>query len=313
MPADRQPIPPTSDTAVIGERRSNLLSIVLLRDASFWRRSRGRRLGRLLLAAVYLYVALLGVLLALENRLAFPGSLAFAWQDRQPGPEVVDVELTTADGNRIHAWFATPPGWRPERGAVLYSHGNGGNLSWRTGGVVRWRDATGRAILIYDYPGYGKSTGSPNEASCYAAAEAAYAWLLDEAKVPPKEIILLGSSMGGAMATELATRHRCRMLVLVNSFTSFPDMAQQRFPWLPARWLVRNQFDNLGKLPEVGCPVFITHGEADQVVPYAQGRRLFDAAHEPKRFLSLPDHPHSHPRTPAFFAAVNAFLKETAK
>lgn len=317
MSADCKPISstdvPTVTAPTSRTERSNLLSVMLLRDAAFWKRSRRRRLARLVLAAGYLYVGVLVLLLLLENRLAFPGSMAFGWTPPPDRLPVEDVELTAADGNRIHAWFAAPPGWRAEQGAVLYSHGNGGNLSWRAGNVWRWRDGVGRAVLIYDYPGYGKSTGSPHEASCYAAAEAAHAWLVEEQGVAPEEVLLVGSSMGGAMATELAARHPCRLLVLVNSFTSFPDMAQQRFPWLPARWLVRNRFDNLGKIVELGCPVFISHGEADRIVPYAQGRRLFDAARQPKRFLSLPDHPHSHPHMPAFFTAVRTFLDETAR
>lgn len=290
-----------------------LLPILFLRDREFWGRSRRRRAVRLVLGAAYVYLGVLGLLLLLENRLAFPGSLTPGWTEPPAELPVRDVELTAADGNRIHAWFAAPANWRPADGAVLYSHGNGGNLSWRAGTVRRWRDATARAVLIYDYPGYGKSNGSPNEASCYAAAEAAHAWLVQEQQVPADEVVLLGSSMGGAMATELAARHSGRLLVLINSFTSFPDMAAVRFPWLPARWLVRNRFDNLGKLAGIGCPVLVAHAEEDRVVPYTQGVRLFEQARQPKRFFSLPDHPHMHPRRPEFFAAVRDILQATAR
>ena len=142
----------------------------------------------------------------------------------------------------------------------------------------RWRQELNRAILIYDYPGYGKSTGSPTEAGCYAAVDAAYDFLVEKQEVPPGKLILLGSSLGGAMATDLASRREHRMLILINSFTSFPDMAQKLFFWLPARWLVSNRLDNLAKIPLCRSPIFITHGTADAMVPFSQGERLFAAA-----------------------------------
>src|SRR5262249_43741555 len=155
---------------------------------------------------------------------------------------------------------------------------NGNNLSGRGGNILRWKNALHRAVLIYDYPGYGRSTGKPTEAGCYAAADAAYDFLVEQQKVPPTEMILLGSSLGGAMAHDLAVRRDNRMLILINAFTSFPDMAQKTFPWLPARWLVRNRLDNLTKIKSCSSPIFITHGTADDLIPFSQGERLFAAA-----------------------------------
>jgi fermentation-respiration switch protein FrsA (DUF1100 family) len=260
----------------------------------------------------YSYVGALVVLLALENRLLFPcTTYAQEWYEPAPQMGFDDVQLTSTDGNTIHGWWNAPAGWSPERGAVLYSHGNGGNLSMRAENIVRWRNATGKAVLIYDYPGYGKSTGKPTEASCYAAANAAYDWLVDTKKVSPSQLVLLGSSLGGAMATQLASRRECRALVLVNAFTSFPDMAQKTVPWFPARWLVSNRLDNLSKIGKCDAPVFITHGTADTLIPFSQGERLFAAAMEPKRFLPRPGEGHWHPTETTFFDAVLAFLYET--
>src|SRR5207248_5963463 len=126
-------------------------------------------------------------------------------------------------------------------------------------------------VLIFDYPGYGRSEGSPSEAGCYAAAEAAYAWLVQTQQVPPGQIILYGGSLGGGVAVELARRQPHRALILVSTFTSIPDMAQQLYPWLPARWLVRNRFDSLAKIGQCTQPVFIAHGTADGLLPYTQG------------------------------------------
>jgi fermentation-respiration switch protein FrsA (DUF1100 family) len=276
-------------------------------------RPRWRRVLHAGLLAAGVYVVVLIVLLTQENRMLYPAAtVSRPWREPRPDLGVRDVHLTSSDGTAIHAWFSAPAGWKPPMGAILYSHGNGSNLSYKQGTCRRWQMALKRAILVYDYPGYGKSMGRPTEAGCYAAAEAAHRFLVETHKVPPGEIILLGSSLGGAMATELATRHEQRLLVLVNSFTSFPDMAQKQVPYYPSRWLVKNRLDNLDKIERIRGPVFITHGTADPLVPFWMGERLFEKAHGPKHFHVRPGSNHQHPAEPAFFAAVRAFLDETA-
>ncbi len=276
-------------------------------------RSFCRRAGRKALVAGGAYLAVLGVLLCLEDRLLYPAAtMARPWRRPYPELRVRDLHQTAEDGTLIHGWFMAPPGWRPESGAVLYSHESGSNLSQKQGNYRRWQQALGRAVLVYDYPGYGKSGGTPSEQGCYAAAEAAYRWLIQEQKVPAGEIVLLGSSLGTAMATELATRHEHRLLVLAGAFTSFPDAAQWTVPCYPARWLVRNRLDNLSKIGRVRGPVFIAHGVHDARVPFWMGKRLFRSAREPKRFYPMAKLGHQHPADPAFFAAVRAYLDETA-
>lgn len=267
------------------------------------------RIKRTLLALVLAYVGVLILLLWLENWFLFhPSSVAEEWVSPPAELRVEDVELEGTDGARLHAWWTKPRDWQSGQGAVLYFHGNAGNLSSRGTAMLEWRDRLGLAVLIVDYPGFGRSEGLPNESSCYAAGEGAYAWLTDTAKVPGHRIVLLGGSLGGAMATELAVHHPARMLVLVCAFTSFPDMAQKTFPWLPARWLVRNQLDNLSKIGKVVCPVFIAHGTADQLVPMSQGRRLYAAAHQPKFFFPMPTIQHDEFPTHDCFAALRDFM-----
>ncbi len=293
-------------------RWRRFLTIVMLRDVPFWQNTMPRRVARVFAFGGFTYVGLFLVLLALENHLLYPGaSVAREWYEPAPELGIQEIQLTSADGNTIHAWWSAPDGWTPERGAILYSHGNAGNLSMRQVNIAHWREVTKQAVLIYDYPGYGKSTGRPTEAGCYAAANAAYDWLIDKQQVAPSRLLLLGSSLGGAMAVDLASRRESRALVLVNAFTSFPDMAQKTVPWFPARWLVSNQLDNLRKIGKCDTPIFITHGTADALVPYSQGERLFAAAKEPKRFLPRPGDVHRHPTEESFFDAVVAFLEET--
>jgi fermentation-respiration switch protein FrsA (DUF1100 family) len=215
------------------------------------------------------------------------------------------VELTSADGTRLHAW------WYPHdraTGAVLYLHGNAGNLSSRGDRVVEWHDEFRESVLIIDYPGYGRSEGKPGERALYAAADAAYDWLTTAQGVRPERLLLYGSSLGGGVAVDLALRKPHRALVLACTFTSIADMGQKLYPWLPARWLVRNRFDNLAKIGKVPRPVFIAHVECDNLVPYEHGRRLFQAAPEPKDFLTLGGDRHCEPSGPHFYARVRDFL-----
>jgi pimeloyl-ACP methyl ester carboxylesterase len=274
------------------------------------------RLGRAVLSfavgAGLVYLAVLAVLLCIENRLLYhPASVSRVWHEPRPDLGVEELVLTTDRGTAIDAWFIAPAGWRPEWGAVLFSHETNGNVSTRQELTARWRAELHRAVLVYDYPGYGRSGGRPSEKGCYAAAEAAYRWLVEQQKVPADEVILLGSSLGTAVATELATRHEHRLLVLTGAFTSFPDMAQKTVPCYPSRWLVSNRLDSLSKIDHVRGPVFIAHGMDDRCVPLWMGRRLFERGHQPKRFYPIAGHGHQHPAHPAFFAAVRAFLDET--
>ena len=139
------------------------------------------------------YLGILVVLLLLENWMLYrPATAAQDWLP-PPSSDVRDVDLTSADGTRIHAWWYPHP---QAKGAVLYLHGNAGNLSHRGGSVAKLREQFGESVLIIDYPGYGKSEGKPSEKGCYAAAEAAYAWLTKEQKIDPEQIILYGGSLG---------------------------------------------------------------------------------------------------------------------
>lgn len=271
------------------------------------RRSRWRRL---LIIAVLGYLGIIIVLLALERKFIFiPTPARRDWRE-PPDARIVDLELPTSAGDRVHAW------WLPNPGAnltVLYSHGNAGNLSHRGNSIIRWAQELNASVLIYDYPGYGRSTGKPDETSCYAAADAGWNWLTTTQGRNEADIVLVGASLGGAMATHLAENRDCRALILIKAFSSIPDMASHRFPWLPVRYLVRSQFDSVAKLPNCRSPVFLVHGTNDGIVPYACAERLLAAAPEPKELLTLDGNDHNDALPGEFFPRLRTFLEAHAR
>jgi uncharacterized protein len=271
-------------------------------------RSWRRCLARLVVFAALMYLGVIVVLLMLENWLVYHPSGLDNWQP-PPSPQIQDVDLATADGTKIHGW------WLPcadTQQALIFFHGNAGNLSWRGDALVALRDLLGVSVLSVDYPGYGKSGGKPTEAGCYAAADAGYAWLTETEKIPGEQILIFGESLGGGVAVDLASRRPHRALILDRTFTSVPDVGQTVYPCLPVHWLMRNRFDSLSKLDKCRQPIFIAHGTADQVVPFGHGEKLFQAAHEPKHFMRIEGGEHGTPLAPAFFTELKAFLDGVA-
>jgi pimeloyl-ACP methyl ester carboxylesterase len=293
-------------------RRIGAAAALVLLVSPFWRRSWLHRVVRFVVLGAYLYVGILLVMLALEDSFLYhPVTAAQAWLPPPAGLRVEDVE-TTAGGAPVHGWWSAPPGWTPEWGAVLFFHGNDGNVSQWGAALADWQVRLRTGVLFVDYPGYGKSGGRPSEAGCYAAGEAAFNWLTDHKHVPADRIVLAGRSLGGAVAAELACRRPHRALVLDSAFTSFPDLAQEKYPWLPGRWLVHNQSNNLAKVGRTGAPVFIAHGTADALVPFAHAERLFAAVPGPKRLYAVPGRGHEDGPDAAFFEALTRFLAESA-
>src|SRR5262249_29186117 len=152
-------------------------------------------------------------------------------------------------------------------GALLYCPGNAGNLDGRARLVRDLYQHLDESVLILDYPGFGRSGGSPSEAGCYAAADAAYDWLRDVQHIPPARLVLSAESLGGGVAVEPASRLPHRALVLVRTFASIPDVAEALFAPLPVRSLVKNRFDNETKLKQCPRPTFIAQADQDRLVP----------------------------------------------
>jgi len=203
-----------------------------------------------------------------------------------PGDIGLDFEpltLTTRDDEQLDAWFIPA---NDARGVVLFCHGNAGNISHRLDSIQQFHEL-GLSILIFDYRGYGQSSGRPTEKGTYRDGDAAWHYLVEQRGIPPEQIILFGRSLGASIAAELATRQNAAGVILESAMTSVPDVAARFYPWLPVRWLSRYQYDTRKKLANIHGPVLIVHSRDDEIISYSNGERLFEAANEPKQFLQL--------------------------
>lgn len=244
-----------------------------------------RMLWELLLPLAIAYGAVLVLVFLFQSHLVFfPGTGREAVVTPQSyGMRFESVPIRTADGETLDAW------WVPAenaRGVVLFFHGNAGNISHRIDYLQMFHRLR-YSTLIVDYRGYGKSTGTPSEAGTYRDAEAAWGYLLTVREARPQDIVIAGESLGAAVATWLAVQTTPRAVVLLSTFTSVNDLGAQVYWFLPVRLLSRIGYDNLANLKRIRAPVFVAHSRDDDIVPYTHGRKLFDAAAEPKAFLEM--------------------------
>ncbi|HEV2007352.1 MAG TPA: alpha/beta hydrolase, partial [Burkholderiales bacterium] len=238
-----------------------------------------------LLAVAITYGLLLLLIFLFQSRLIYFPHMGreLAGTPRDAGLDYEDVQLRTADNVALNGWWVPA---RDARGAVLILHGNAGNISHRIG-YLKMFNRLRYATLLIDYRGYGKSAGGPSEEGTYRDAEAAWLHLVEARKLAAHDIVIVGESLGGGVATWLAAKHPPRALILASAFTSVPDLGAQFYPWLPVRLLARIRYDNLDRIPKIAAPVLIAHSRDDEIVPFAHGEALFAAAREPKQFLAM--------------------------
>lgn len=226
-------------------------------------------------------LAVLGLLAWIFQRklIYFPDGGPVPKPAGEAGRDLREVEVETADGVRLLAWYK--PGRR--NATVLLFHGNAGHRGHRLG-LVQAFHRLGYGVFVPDYRGYGGSGGSPTEEGLYLDAEACRAWLLANA---PGPLVYMGNSIGGGVAVELARRHPPAALMLQSPFTSLPAVGQRAYPFLPVRWLLKDRYENLEKIGALRCPLLVLHGDVDTIVPFDLGRTLFEAAPEPKRWVTI--------------------------
>lgn len=240
--------------------------------------------GALALAAVMAagLVALLGLAFFRQESLIFFPDRHVRFTPADLGMAFEDVRLETSDGVTLAAWWVPAP---HGRGALIFSHGNAGNMGDRVGKLRLFHDL-GLSVLAFDYRGYGASQGKPSEEGMAHDMDAAIAHVRDSRGVPLDRTVFYGESLGGAVVIEAATRFPPAALVAESTFTSARAMARRHYPFVPPA-LVRVGYDSLSRVRRLACPKLFLHGPADTIVPFEMGEALFRAAPEPKRFATL--------------------------
>jgi fermentation-respiration switch protein FrsA (DUF1100 family) len=251
------------------------------------------------------YIVVIAMLLFFENKLIF-------YPRRDPlttwAPPVVagrSVEFAADDGTKLSGWYLPHP--KP-RATILFACGNGGNMSY-------WADTFAKlnldyqcAVFGFDYRGYGRSEGSPSGTGILADARAARRKLSELAGVAEDRIVLMGRSLGGGVACNLAG-DGCRALVLESTFTSLADVGARIYWFLPVRYVMRTQLNSLETIGNYRGPLFISHGDRDELIPLEFGRRLFDTAgSEQKEFFVVPRGGHNDPQPEAYYQKLAMFL-----
>jgi fermentation-respiration switch protein FrsA (DUF1100 family) len=222
-----------------------------------------------------------------------------------PGLAFEDAYFQSADGVKLHGWYV--PHEHP-KAIILYCHGNAGNLSIWADVVRVLHDYAGSTVMIFDYRGFGKSEGKPSEAGVLADARAARAWLAKRANCSEQDIVVMGRSLGGAVAIDLASADGARGLILESTFTSMPEVGKTLFPLLPMKLLMRSRFKSIAKIGNYHGPLLYSHGTSDRLIPFEMGKKLFDAANEPKQFVTISGSDHNDPQTQEYYDALVAFL-----
>ena len=193
-----------------------------------------------------------------------------------------DISIEAVDGVTLHGWFVTGRSSR----VLLFFHGNAGNISHRLDSIRQFHEL-GLSVLIIDYRGYGQSDGRTTEKGIYRDADAAWGYLTEVRGIPASDIVVFGRSLGASAAAQLAARQQPLALIVESSFTSVPDVAQELYPWLPARWLSRLEHATRDFVREVNSPVLVVHSRDDEIIPFHHGEAIFAAANEPRTLLAL--------------------------
>jgi uncharacterized protein len=216
-----------------------------------------------------------------------------------------DVWITTADGVELHGRFYAHDN---PRAVVLFCHGNGGSVaSWSEVG----RRLNGRhqmAVLVFDYRGYGKSAGQPTENGVYKDGRAALRWLADKTGLRESDIVLIGRSLGAAVAVDLAVHGGARGLILESSFSSLPDVVAAHAPWMAPHFMMTQRMNSASKITHYHGPLLQCHGDADRLVPIELARKLFDAAPGRKEFVVIKGANHNDPAGNEFEIALDRFV-----
>ena len=258
--------------------------------------------------AICIYIVYCGFLFLMQRKIMFPRGMIPqpASLRKLPGREIMWLENSSGRGE---SWLLRPVSGSTVRPvpAVIFGHGNGELIDFWPDELKRFT-RLGMALLLVEYPGYGRSAGSPSQESITAAFTAAYDMLVARKDVDPDKIILYGRSLGGGAACALAAERPAAAIILASSFTSIKSMAAR---YLIPGFLVRDPFDNLNVVHQYAGPILIIHGKYDDIIPYRHGKALYKAAKNAKLLTYDCGHNDCPPDPVRFWQDISAFLHES--
>jgi uncharacterized protein len=245
----------------------------------------------LLAVPVGLYLALLGTLYFSQRNFIYLPDRGRPDAARAGVAGLREESVVTADDLTLLAWYLPPP--RPDALVVVYFHGNGGHIGYRSEALRRFA-AAGWGALLPEYRGYGGNPGAPSEAGLLADGRAAMAFLRRQA-IALDRTVIFGESLGTGVAVRMAAEQRQAIaaLVLESPFTSLTAIAHLQFPFVPVSLLLQDRFDSIDQIMDVRGPILIAQGGRDTIVPPAQGRELLAAAPPPKELWVAPEAGHN--------------------
>ncbi len=262
---------------------------------------------RVLRAVLTAYLLIVVLMVLFERYLVYPapGSDMGNWQPDAPFEE---VRFDSNDGTQLVGWIIEHPA---PKFYVLYFHGNAENVALTLPTLLEIRQYLEATVLAVDYRGYGKSGGKPFERGLCADGQAALKFFAENRGLRSDQIVVMGRSVGGAVATYVASENDVQALVLQSTFDEMVGVAAKKFPWISVRLLMRNRFVATAWAERVRCPVIQFHGTADRIVPMQHGQKLhehFDVPH--KSFNEVPGGRHNDANRPLFYQKSKRFFEE---
>lgn len=221
-----------------------------------------------------------------------------------------DVYFSSEDGTALHGWFFPLQDKEP---VILFCHGNAGNISHRLDNIRPFLERN-LQVFLFDYRGYGKSSGSPSEEGIYQDGRAAYDYLVHHEHIPPDNVVLFGRSLGAAVAIDVALRRDIRSIIIESAFTSMKDMAGTLFLFNLFSSVLPANYNNLDKINHIKVPKLIIHGEEDNLVPFRMGMDLFEKANDPKSFFPIKGAGHNDTYMMGgdpYFQAIVKFVRDS--
>ncbi|MFK7767173.1 MAG: alpha/beta hydrolase [Mariniblastus sp.] len=300
-----------------------------------------QQVARIILILFVGYIAIIGFLLWNETSLVYPGSKypKGDWEPRDFAFE--EIEFYSEDDTKLYGWYLPQPTRDNTTNGIpnasdtsaaetsesktleseishpkshltfLLCHGNAENIA-ESGRYMggQFRQKFNADVFAFDYRGYGKSEGIPFEAGVLEDSEAALEWLCKKTNKEPTEIILIGHSLGGGPAVHLASKFGCKVLILQRTFNSIAEAGQAKYPWLPVKYLMRNQYPSFEKIKTVTAPIFQSHGDADTVIPIRLGKILFgNSPAKKKQFFEVEGMTHWDPLPLNYWTELASFLE----